>query len=478
MQKIFVAILGLTLGLSFLGAGTAQAVSSFLNTFNSVYGTSGTALDSCFTCHTAINGTSFNSFGADFHDDLGNAGFDAATALHDIEPLDSDGDSFTNIQEITARTLPGDANDFPQGPPTDSDGDGVPDSNDSCPGTPPNAVVDSNGCVVNVQPPVTNGLGYSLVTVPDMDGSTDNELAFVGVVPNGNVRGYIRDSASGGLINILGFPAAFTPLAMAATPDLSGNNAMELAVLAIDANGKGRVNIKDTSSGAWVNVVTYPDGFYPVAIAVVPDLNGNSISELAVLGLDSYDGRVKVFLNDSSSRERVGTVFFPDGYSPVAMTVVPDLSGNNIPELAVLATDANGKGRVNIKDTSTGTWVSTLSYPDGFNPVALAVVSDLSGNNIPELAVLGTDANDGRVKAILDDSSSRARVKMVFYPVDFSPAALAVVPDLSGNNAPELAVLGTDAKDGTVKALLKDSSSGNWVNVVSFFTLDPFDIAH
>jgi len=82
----------------------AHARSSYLSTFNSTYGTSGTALDSCNLCHP--NGTSsFNSYANDFG--AANHSFRA------IEGTDSDRDGFTNLQEIQALTFPGDARSVP-----------------------------------------------------------------------------------------------------------------------------------------------------------------------------------------------------------------------------------------------------------------------------------------------------------------------------------------------------------------------------
>ncbi|MBI5684478.1 MAG: choice-of-anchor D domain-containing protein [Verrucomicrobia bacterium] len=77
-----------------------------MNSFNTRYGTSGTKLNSCGVCHTsATNPGSRNSYGSAF----GNGSYAS------IEPLDSDGDGFTNLAEITARTWPGLASDFPAG---------------------------------------------------------------------------------------------------------------------------------------------------------------------------------------------------------------------------------------------------------------------------------------------------------------------------------------------------------------------------
>jgi hypothetical protein len=92
----------------FLGShAIAQASSGYLTTFNTRYGTNGTALNSCLVCHTTASASPSirNSYGAAFGSH--------AHSYPQIEALDSDGDSFTNLQEIQARTFPGNASSHP-----------------------------------------------------------------------------------------------------------------------------------------------------------------------------------------------------------------------------------------------------------------------------------------------------------------------------------------------------------------------------
>lgn len=97
MKRLFSILLVMTFLLSV--CTVAYATSSYMTSFNSRYSTSGTALNTCSVCHTTA--PTCNSYGNAFKNNANNY----AT----IEPLDSDGDSFTNIVEINARTFPGNA---------------------------------------------------------------------------------------------------------------------------------------------------------------------------------------------------------------------------------------------------------------------------------------------------------------------------------------------------------------------------------
>ncbi len=90
-----------------------------LDTFNDMYGTAGTRLDTCNTCHTT--GRSTNLYGTHLKSEFSRMmnsteqqTYDAfRAALRDIEELDSDSDRYSNIEEIRARTFPGDPGDHP-----------------------------------------------------------------------------------------------------------------------------------------------------------------------------------------------------------------------------------------------------------------------------------------------------------------------------------------------------------------------------
>src|SRR2546423_6560203 len=85
----------------------AESRPEYLSAFNDRYKPSGSHLDTCSTCHASSSPAreNLNPYGKDF-----------SAANHDfgaIEPKDSDGDGFSNIDEIKAGTFPGDPNENP-----------------------------------------------------------------------------------------------------------------------------------------------------------------------------------------------------------------------------------------------------------------------------------------------------------------------------------------------------------------------------
>ncbi len=90
--------------------GTAHAYGTYRSAFNSKYGTAGTQLDTCDTCHEPGNTSAWNPYGNDIMTRTSGV---IADRLAAVESLDSDGDTYTNIVEINARTFPGNSASFP-----------------------------------------------------------------------------------------------------------------------------------------------------------------------------------------------------------------------------------------------------------------------------------------------------------------------------------------------------------------------------
>ena len=106
MMRGAVALLAaLTLGVF---AGSASARPTYFDAFRTLYGINdGDHLDACGVCHFLWTGTGArNPFGNAVEQQL-YVGKSITQALTDIEGDDPDGDTFINIDEILAQTLPG-----------------------------------------------------------------------------------------------------------------------------------------------------------------------------------------------------------------------------------------------------------------------------------------------------------------------------------------------------------------------------------
>lgn len=80
---------------------------SYLSTFESTYPeAAGSKIDVCNLCHNSPRG-------GDARNPYGLSYVSSGQNFAAIENMDSDGDGWTNVQEIKSMTFPGDANDHP-----------------------------------------------------------------------------------------------------------------------------------------------------------------------------------------------------------------------------------------------------------------------------------------------------------------------------------------------------------------------------
>jgi hypothetical protein len=152
------------------------------------------------------------------------------------------------------------------------------------------------------------------------------------------------------------------------------------------------------------------------------------------------------------------------------ITVVEDLTGDGLPELATLFTRPDGTGAVVIKDGVTKDWVDAylLPGPDLGTATAIGVtgLGDLSGDGAPELAVPFRKANGQTVVPLRDAGTGRWLHQMQFFGSDWYVVALTSL-DSNGDGMPDLAVLAV-TDDGTAAAVqVRDASTGQaliWID--------------
>jgi uncharacterized membrane protein len=118
--QVWIPIAGFAFILMLAGV-CADAKPEFLDQFKHAYTVkSGGTIEgaSCNLCHLDAP-PKLNPYGTSVRSALDKAGARAVSAeiLHSIDALDSDGDGFSNIEEIEADTLPGDPKSHPAGKP-------------------------------------------------------------------------------------------------------------------------------------------------------------------------------------------------------------------------------------------------------------------------------------------------------------------------------------------------------------------------
>jgi hypothetical protein len=150
------------------------------------------------------------------------------------------------------------------------------------------------------------------------------------------------------------------------------------------------------------------------------------------------------------------------------MELVADLNGNGHPEAAILREhpDDNWVSVLPV-DTYNGKRFRHLGFDPNYRPVRLRVVDDINGNGYEEIAVLAVRRGCCNQKVWVKDAKTGQSIKRVFFGKQYIGVDMDISPDMNGNGTPELVVLG-QSDMGVLKAIIKDSKTGEFVSSVGF----------
>ncbi len=144
-----------------------------------------------------------------------------------------------------------------------------------------------------------------------------------------------------------------------------------------------------------------------------------------------------------------------------------DINKDNSPEIAVITYNPTlKKSTATVKNAQTGALVKQIPLNGQFVPSKANVLPDLNGNGAPEIAVLGVRSSDQAVQVEVRDSLSGVKLSAVAFDSTFTSLDLGVVRDISGKGTAGLAVL--QQSDTELRVQLKNALSGVQIRDISF----------
>ena len=327
------------------------------------------------------------------------------------------------------------------------------------------ATVKDAGSGASIQSVVFSGsaVANEFMTVPDVNGNGAPELL---VLRSAAPQIELRDSLSAELLSTLNFNANFDFVDVAVVPDQDGSGVWELALLGRRAGtGQVKVETRDAVSGNLVANTFFSNGCVPRQLLALPDVDGNAQLGFAVLCVNPGYAKVEI-------RKTTGALVRAIGLDKTAnylqMVRVADTNGNGAAELALL----RSKPSINVLqvlmvDALTGTAGVVVPFSSRFTPVSLIVMPDLNGNGSDELALLGHNPDTGASKVQIRDAATGGLVKDVWFDKAVLPQDLAMISDMNGNGVAELGMLGVSNSDGIQRVFIKDTQSSMEISVVT-----------
>jgi len=279
---------------------------------------------------------------------------------------------------------------------------------------------------------------------------------------------FVRDGAGnwqdGGITNSRFFvegtagitvPAPFA--AITGIADLNGNGSAEVAVT---VPGSTRVHIRDGSTDALISDINFGNDL-AFGLTTVPDLDASGDPEIALLNQQDT-GQVRIQIRDSMTGNIAKNLWYGSQYDPVAMIVVPDYSGNAFPEMAVLGSAPQSDAmRVQLRDSQSNAFVDNVFLGTQSLAADLISVVDTSGNGIPEVGILGILKANDHVRMQVWDADTAAFQVNVWFGNVYQPQSAIVVPDINSNGSDEIVGMGVDPATQNIRVQVRDSDTTN-----------------
>ena len=122
------------------------------------------------------------------------------------------------------------------------------------------------------------------------------------------------------------------------------------------------VLVKDAKSGIQLSRLGFDPNYPPVKMAVVPDTNGNGSDEVVVLGVRFNNGNQKAVVKDGRTNKLIKRVFFNPEFIGQDLAVCPDMNGNGVSELVMLGRRGYDEIKAFIKDAKTGALIKRVEF--------------------------------------------------------------------------------------------------------------------
>jgi len=326
----------------------------------------------------------------------------------------------------------------------------------------------SYGATPSITPPrATKGARSfpRMLVLPDINADLVSDLA---VVRRSPLRAEIRSGSTGSLMRAkLLFDGKPVPIDLTTLPDTDANGSPELAVLAW-SNGAFTAQIVNVGSGASApRTVTFASTLKEYrGFTTAPDINGNGAPELVLMAKDDA-GQTTVQLKDAATGATIASIPFGAVYDPVGIEVVEDQDGGGVPDLAMVGINSTGSVRALIKDPLTKKLVASTGFDKAF-PVSHTVALDMDGDGHNEVLGVFGENTSGYARAQLKHLPDGAAVSKALFGRGFTAHELLTIPDQNGNGQPELVVLQSPGPKGI--AHIRDAATGALVRQVGFVT--------
>lgn len=249
-------------------------------------------------------------------------------------------------------------------------------------------------------------------------------------------------------------------------PDVNNDEIKELGFLLIN-NDLQQIEVKvlDGLTQQVMSVIFWEDVYTDATLVlhIIDDMNGDGVEEVGLFGmLDSTinAGKLKLFVRDLLTGNRVNVFNWPANWKQTKIVVLTDMTGDDIPEIGLQGHFKNGnRPQFVIKDGATTSSFKTFGYPNLFLKPQFFQHSDTNEDGVSEISTFGRLTRNNKIQIkVANGTNSQDRLKAYNFPDKWENIRWVKLDDSNGDGIDDWGLFGTNKQDGRAQLIVKDGT--------------------
>lgn len=206
---------------------------------------------------------------------------------------------------------------------------------------------------------------------------------------------------------------------------------------------------------------TVPDPdptLYTGQMHILPDTNGDGISELGIMTVDTAESTVNLVILSGKDRSELNEVVWVDRYddSSISLHVMADMNDNGVDDIALFGIQDSvgneGKAQAFVRDLMTGNKVgATVNWVANWTEITPMIMEDMNGDGLSEIAIQGRFKEGNRPQLVVKIGGTNSIMDTYSYPDLFVSPQYYQHSDINGDGFPEVSTFGRLSKNNKIQ---------------------------
>lgn len=244
--------------------------------------------------------------------------------------------------------------------------------------------------------------------------------------------------------------------------DINGDSTSELVTVFEDTEGVITASVTDVTTNTDLRILKYPGEYHSFSVHKFLDMNGNGSDEIAVFGIiedasTNSGEKSKLTIKDSLTGSTVNTLAWSGNWSNIQFTVLTDLTGDSIPEVGMQGIYYVGdRPQLLVKDPATGATLSKYSFPALMHNPHYVPISDMNGDGVTEIGMIGRLKSNNKIQMkVVDGNDPSSRLPAYNFGDNWIDEEWLSLPDIDFDLHSDYGLYGRRIDSGKLQIFTK-----------------------